>query len=146
MTIALDLKNGLWWIQRLLVDTTRMKEITPGPLICCYKGDRWFLGKIVELDPMFQNCLKRVQAGWKDVIPAGGGPSKLSSIYYWSLRKGWVARVWNMKLQQAIIESNDRLWRSIEQGQWKQLMVGMMEHYLDAVPMVETLLQYLRSI
>jgi hypothetical protein len=88
---------------------------------------------------MFHDYLQRVQVRWKDVIPAGEDPCKLSSIYR-SLRRGSVARAWNVKILQAIIESKAR-WRKVDRGRGKQLAVGMMEHYSDVVAIVETLLQ-----
>jgi hypothetical protein len=121
-----------------------MKGITTGPLICCPNVGRWVRGKIVDLDPMFHDYLRRVQVRWRDVMPAGEDPCKLSSIYR-SLRRGSVARARNIKIPQAIIESNAR-WRKVERGRGKQLAVGMMEHYSDVVAMVETLLQYSRAI
>jgi hypothetical protein len=93
---------------------------------------------------MFHDYLRRVQVRWRDVMPAGEDPCKLSSIY-WSLRRGLVARAQNVKIPQAIIESNAR-WRKVEWGRGKQLAAGMMEHYSDVVAMVETLLQYSRAI
>jgi hypothetical protein len=142
MTTASGLRNGLW-IQRLL-DTLALKGITTGALICCQKGGRWVRGKIVDLDPMFHDYLRRVQVRWRDVMPAGEDPCKLSSIYR-SLRRGSVARARNVKIPQAIIKSNAR-WRKVERGRGKQLSVGMMEHYSDVVAMVEMLLQYSRAI
>jgi hypothetical protein len=68
-------------------------------------------------------------------MPAGEDPCKLLSIY----------RARNVKIPQAIIESNAR-WRKVERGRGKQLAVEMMEHYSDVVAMVETLLQYSRAI
>jgi hypothetical protein len=115
-----------------------------GPLICCQKGGRWVRGKIVDLDPMFHDYLRRVQVNWRDVMPAGEDPCKLSSIYR-SLRRSSVARAWNVKIPQAIIKSNAR-WKKVERGRGKQLAVGMIEHYSNVVAMVETLLQYLRAI
>jgi hypothetical protein len=50
-----------------------------------------------------------------------------------------VARAWNVGIRQAIIESNAR-------GLEEQLAVSMMEHHIDVVAMVETLLQYLGAI
>jgi hypothetical protein len=142
MTTASGLRNGLW-IQRLL-DTLAMKGITAGPLICCQKGGRWVRCNIVDLDPMFHDYLQRVQVRWRDVMPAGEDPCKLSSMYR-SLQRGSVARARNVKIPQDIIESNAR-WRKVEGGGRKQLAVGMMEHYSDVVVMAETLLQYSRAI
>jgi hypothetical protein len=93
MTTASGLRNGLW-IQRLL-DTLVMKGIISGPLICCQKGGRWVRGKIVDLYPMFHDYLRRVQVRWWNVMPAGEGPYKLSSIYR-SLQRGSVARARNV--------------------------------------------------
>jgi hypothetical protein len=90
-----------------------MKGITTGPLIWCNKGGRWVRGKIVDLDPMFHDYLRRVQVRWKDVIPVGKDPSKLSSIYR-SLQRGLVARAWNVNIPQAIIESTGARWRKVE--------------------------------
>jgi hypothetical protein len=86
MTTALGLKNDLW-IQRLL-NTLAMKGITMGALIWRQKGGRWWVhGKIVDLDPMFHDYLQKVQVRRKDIIPIGGKPCKLSSIYR-SLQRG----------------------------------------------------------
>jgi hypothetical protein len=142
MTTTSGLRNGLW-IQRLL-DTLAMKGITTGQLIWCNKGGWWVHAKIVDLEPMLHDFLGRVQVRWKYVIRAGEDPCKLS-IIYGSLQRSLVARAQNVKILQAIIESNAR-WRKVEQGHGKQLAVGMMEHYSDVVAMVETLLQYLRAI
>jgi hypothetical protein len=79
ITTASRLRNGLW-IQRLL-GTLAMKGITMGQLIRCNRGGRWVRAKIVDLDPRFHDYLRMVKVRWKDVIPAGEDPCKLSSIY-----------------------------------------------------------------
>jgi hypothetical protein len=73
MTTTAGLRTGLW-IQRLL-DRLAMKGITTGPLIPCNKGGQWVRAKIVALDPMFHDYLRRVQVRWKYVIPQGKIPA-----------------------------------------------------------------------